>query len=341
MPITTVKSIEMTVADLDRAIDFYTTVLSFTKIAVGEASVSAEASPSENRQIIGEQVADESSLPADRWSEPIDMPRRVVALQLGNETIELTEFLTVRGRPIPPDSRSNDRWFQHIAIVVADLDRAYEHLRQHSVVQISSSPQTLPDWNPVAGGIQAFYFQDPDGHNLELIHFPAAKGDPKWQRPTGELFLGIDHTAIVVANTAASRAFYCDVLGMELKQKSENFGVEQERLSGVANAKVRISSLAAPAGIGIELLEYLEPTDGRSIPTDTESNDLWCSQTNIVVTAMMETIDKLNPSQFSLASTAPRADSSALELVRVASLKENPQFLVRDPDGHMIRLTDC
>ena len=300
MPTNAVKSIVMTVADLERSIDFYTTVLSFTKIAVD----------------------------VGKASQP-----RVVELQLGNETIELTEFITPKGRPIPPDSRSNDRWFQHIAIVVSDMDRAYEHLRQHAVVQISSSPQTLPNWNPVAGGIQAFYFQDPDGHNLELIHFPAAKGDPKWQRPTGDLFLGIDHTAIVVANTAASRALYCDVLGMELKQESENFGVEQERLSGVANAKVRISSLAAPAGIGIELLEYLEPTDGRSIPADTASNDLWCSQTKIVVTAMMETIDKLNPSQFSLASAqVPQSDRSALE---------DRQFLVRDPDGHMIRLINC
>ena len=28
-----------------------------------------------------------------------------------------------------------------------------------------------------AGGIQAMYFRDPDGHNLELIHFPVGKGE--------------------------------------------------------------------------------------------------------------------------------------------------------------------
>jgi catechol 2,3-dioxygenase-like lactoylglutathione lyase family enzyme len=318
MPITSVKSIGMTVADLDRSIDFYTTVLSFTKIAVGEAS------SAENGQISGGGVTDESSMPADR----IDLQRRVVALQLGNETIELTEFLTSKGRPIPSDSRSNDRWFQHLAIVVADMDRAYQHLRQHAIVQTSPCPQTLPDWNPVAGGIQAFYFRDPDGHNLELIHFPAAKTAPKWQHSTDALFLGIDHTAIVVANTAASRAFYCDLLGMELKRESENFGVEQERLSGVDHAKVRISSLAAPTGIGIEieLLEYLEPTDGRSIPTDTEFNDIWCWQTQIVVTGVMELIEQLHPSQFSLAAgKVSPADR---------------QFCVRDPDGHTIFLID-
>ncbi len=38
-------------------------------------------------------------------------------------------------------------------------------------------PQTLPLWNLIAGGIESFYFKDPDGHNLELIHFPVGKGD--------------------------------------------------------------------------------------------------------------------------------------------------------------------
>jgi len=233
---------------------------------------------------------------------------------------------------MPPDSRSNDRWFQHLAIVVSDMDRAYQYVRQHSIVQIPN-PQTLPDWNPVAGGIQAFYFQDPDGHNLELIHFPTAKAAPKWQQPTTDLFLGIDHTAIVIGDTAASRTFYCDLLVLELKQESENFGFEQELLSGIADVKVRISSLTASAGVGIELLEYLDPTDGRSIPTDTESNDLWCCQTKIVVADAMETVRQLTAAHFPLVSTE-------VSLSNTSTLEFDRQFLVRDPDGHTIRLVD-
>jgi len=38
---------------------------------------------------------------------------RVVRLRLGEEFIELTEYLAPKGRPFPVDSRSNDRWFQH------------------------------------------------------------------------------------------------------------------------------------------------------------------------------------------------------------------------------------
>ena len=319
MTITEVKSIGMTVGDMDRSIDFYTTVLAFTKTG--------------DRQITGVASADLSSLQTDPLPAAANLQLRVVTLQLGAETIELTAYLTHPGRSIPPDSRSNDRWFQHLAIVVSDMDRAYQHVRQHSVVQVSPSPQTLPDWNPVAGGIQAFYFQDPDGHNLELIHFPAATAAPKWQQSTTDLFLGIDHTALVVAATAASRAFYCDLLGMELKQVSENFGSEQEQLSGIADVKVRISSLSTPAGVGIELLEYLEPKNGRSIPTDTESNDLWCSQIKIVVTEALDTVQQLTAAQFPLVSTeVSLSTTSALEFDR--------QFLVKDPDGHVIRLVD-
>src|SRR5204863_2610207 len=99
-----------------------------------------------------------------------------MALRLGAETIEL---VPQTGRPVPRDSRSNDRWFQHLAIVVSDIDRAYEQLRAHHVHHASTSPQRLPDWNKNAGGIRAFYFRDPDDHVLEVIQFPAGKGDAR------------------------------------------------------------------------------------------------------------------------------------------------------------------
>jgi catechol 2,3-dioxygenase-like lactoylglutathione lyase family enzyme len=318
MSITTVKSIGMTVADMDRSIDFYTTVCGFTTVC--------------DRQMTGMEAVDEISLQTERDCSTAAIQLRVVDLQLGAETLELTEFITPTGRPIPSDSRSNDRWFQHIAIVVSDIDRAYQHLCGHQATQTSPSPQTLPDWNPVAGGIKSFYFKDPDGHNLELIQFPTGKGDPEWQG-TDSLFLGIDHTAIVVADTAASLNFYCDLLGMKLKQESENFGIEQERLSGVGNARVRISSLKAPAGIGIELLEYLEPTDGRPIPTDTEFNDLWCCQTNIILTDPLNTVQQLNAAQFPLIS-------AEISVVSESPLEFARQFVFQDPDRHIIRLVD-
>src|SRR5437762_1956632 len=154
-----VLRITVIVDEMDRSIDFYTRVLDLKKIS--------------DTEVAGEQY--------EHLYGIFGMRARIVQLQLGGETIELTEFLTPRGRLIPRESRSNDRWFQHIAIVTTDMDRAYQRLRQNKVHHASTGPQRLPDWNPNAGGIQAFYFRDPDDHNLEIISFPPGKGDPKWQ----------------------------------------------------------------------------------------------------------------------------------------------------------------
>src|SRR5262249_6174808 len=159
--------------------------------------------------------------------------------------------------------------FQHIAIVTTDMNRAYARLRENKVQHASTGPQTLPTWNPNAGGIKAFYFRDPDDHNLEIIYFPPGKGDPKWQ-DRKELFAGIDHTAIVVNDTGAALRFYCDILGMHIAGTSENYGTEQEHLNNVANAHLKITGLRGTSGIGVEFLQYVAPTDGRPHPIDSK-----------------------------------------------------------------------
>src|SRR4051812_15701151 len=155
-----IESIAVTVSDLDRSVDFYTNVLTFEKES--------------EREIEGEN-----------WEHlygVFGMKARIARLRLGNERLELMQFLAPEGRPIPVDSRSNDRWFQHVAIIVSDMDAAYARLRAARVRHASPSPQTLPDWNKNAGGIRAFYFRDPDGHSLEILWFPDGKGDPKWRK---------------------------------------------------------------------------------------------------------------------------------------------------------------
>ena len=141
---------------------------------------------------------------------------RVVRMKLGEEFIDLTEFLTPQGRPIPVDWRSNDRAFQHVAIVVSDMDKAYQQLRAHKVRHASTGPQTIPVSNKAAAGICVFCFKDPDGHYLEIIYFPNGKGDPRWQNTSGKLFLGIDHTAIVVSSTERGLKYYRDLFGLRV-----------------------------------------------------------------------------------------------------------------------------
>jgi catechol 2,3-dioxygenase-like lactoylglutathione lyase family enzyme len=252
---------------------------------------------------------------------------RVATLQLGDERLQLEEFLAPAGRPIPADSRSNDRWFQHVAIIVSDMARAYAWLRQHGVAHASTGPQTLPQSNPDAGGIAAFYFRDPDQHHLEILHFPAGKGDPKWQRRDDRLFLGIDHTAIVVADTEASLRFYRDALGLAIAGTSENHGIEQERLNNVFGARLRITALRAAGGPGIELLEYLAPRTGRAMPVDTLSNDHWNWHVNVAGSvAPVDT--RVRAGHYSYVSPGP------------VGMAGSTHLMLRDPDGHALLLRE-
>jgi catechol 2,3-dioxygenase-like lactoylglutathione lyase family enzyme len=192
---------------------------------------------------------------------------RIVRMQLGNEFIELTQYLTPRGRPIPIDSRSNDLWFQHIAIVASDMSKAFKRLRALKVEFVSTDPKRLADWNSAVAGIEAFYFRDPDQHNLEVIYFPPGKGNPRCQERTDKLFLGLDHTAIAVSNTEASLHFYHDLLGFRKAGESETYGTEQEHLNQVFGAHLRITGMLTESGLGIEFLEYLAPREWPAVST--------------------------------------------------------------------------
>ncbi|HEX6884651.1 MAG TPA: VOC family protein [Planctomycetota bacterium] len=302
-----VESIGLTVSDLERSIAFFRDVLSFELVSRAEHHG-----------------------PAHEALEGVFGLRTLSArLKLGDELVELTQYLAPEGRPIPVDSRSNDRWFQHVAIIVSDMDAAYAHLRRHRVRHASSGPQRLPDWNPNAGGIEAFYFKDEDGHVLEVLAFPPGKGDPKWhrlERESGRLFLGIDHTAVVVQDTEASLAFYRDVLGLTVAGASENHGTEQEHLNNVFGARLRITALRGSSGPGIEFLEYLAPSDGRPYPLDARANDLLHWETRLGVGGLAQLEARLR------AAHAPLLSPGVVELGGGRAL------LLRDPDGHAIEL---
>jgi catechol 2,3-dioxygenase-like lactoylglutathione lyase family enzyme len=303
-----VESVGMTVSDMDRAVEFYS-ALTFQKIS--------------DVEVLGDEFEHLEGVFGARM--------RIVRMQLGNEFLDLTQYLAPPGRPIPVDSRSNDLWFQHIAIVVGDMDKAFERLRAVKVQFVSTAPQTLPRSIKAAAGIKAFYFRDPDGHNLEIIYFPPGKGDPHWQEKTDRLFLGIDHTAIGISNTEASLKFYRDLLGLHQAGESENFGTEQEHLNQVFGAHLHITGMRAGAGPGIEFLEYLTPRNGRSQPTDVRSNDIVHWQTMIAT-------DDLDLLGKKLQDAHVRFVSSGV----VATPKDKAGFskgaLVSDPDGHDVLL---
>jgi catechol 2,3-dioxygenase-like lactoylglutathione lyase family enzyme len=306
-----VGAIGMTVSDMDASVDFYAKVLSFEKVS--------------DVEVTGEDY--------ERLQGVFGLRMRVVRMKLGDEFIELTEYLTPKGRPVPIDSRSNDRWFQHIAIITSDMEKAYGLLRRNKVEHASTGPQRLPDWNKNAGGIKAFYFRDPDKHWLEILQFPPDKGDRKWQQ-TGKLFLGIDHTAIVVGDTETSLKFYRDALGLRVAGAGENYGTEQEHLNNVFGARLRITSLrAGSGGPGIEFLEYLAPRDGRPVPADARASDLFHWQTTLIVNTADSFAKRL------LAESA-RFVSPEVVTLNGRDLGFTKGLLARDPDGHVMALVE-
>jgi catechol 2,3-dioxygenase-like lactoylglutathione lyase family enzyme len=294
-----VGAVGVTVSDMEQSVAFYRNVLTFTKVS--------------DREFTDPEY--------DQLEHVFAARVRVVDMRLGQETLRLTQYLTPQGRPVPLDSRSNDLWFQHIAIVVRDMDAAFARLDEHHVLTISSAPQTLPGWNHAAAGIRAFYFRDPDHHSLELIWFPPGKGRPRWQQTSGNIFLGIDHTAIAVSDTQASLHFYRDGLGFHVVGESENYGPEQDHLNHVQGSRVRITGLRAGSGPGIELLQYESPSGGHLYPSDEQPCDLIHWQTVLV-----ESADAALPGK--------AANISGL------ALGGERAVLARDPDGHALQLTE-
>jgi len=305
-----IDHVSITVADLQKSISFYKDVLSFKY--TGSYTI-------QNRDAKMLFSIDDSLL------EVV-----VAQLSLGDQKIELMQFKSSKpGHKIPLDSKSNDQWFQHIAIVVADMDKAYEKLQDAKVEHVSTSPQTLPAYIKAAAGIKAFYFHDPDGHNLELIYFPKGKGNPKWQLLKG-LFLGIDHTAIAVNNTDNSLPFY-ETIGLKVAGHSENYGTEQEHLNQVFGARLWITGLKGKSGFGVEFLDYIAPPGGRPYPADASPADMVHWHTSIKVDHLDDLYTKLKQSNYKIISDGIVSFSNQTTGISRA-------VIVRDYDGHAILL---
>jgi catechol 2,3-dioxygenase-like lactoylglutathione lyase family enzyme len=277
--ITGIASISRVVADLGRAEAFYCEGLGFHPV------------PDAPRR---------PDLPA-----PLGLPGTTVTqrvLRLGAEDVALVRF-GPPGPAYPAGSRSNDLWFQHLAVVVDDMAAAFRQLSAlHPAAISTNGPERLPPRN---GGVSAFKFRDPDGHPLELIHFPPGQGRAVWQaaRHGGQAgpFLGIDHSALSVSGTARSLRFYRR-LGFRPASRSWNRGPAQAGLDGLPGARLRVTGLRLleSSGLGLELLAYHPP--GRPMP-------------------------------------AGRADAAWVDWVTLLYPGLPSPRLVRDPDGHRLLLT--
>ena len=278
-----------------------------------------------HRDALGFRVEDANAAPPAWTLLPglCDTPPRCARLSLGAQMLVLTEF--PNAAPYPADSASNDLCFQHCAIVVDDMDVACGRVMQHGAAPITQDgPQTLP---PSTGSVTAFKFRDPEGHPLELIAFPQGIGDPVWHsmRTSGSI-LGIDHSAISIADVERSTLFYT-LLGMSVAARGVNRGAEQQRLDNLVDVEVDVIAMqGATRTPHLELLDYRHPR-GRANPSTAltvvaADRLVWLAEKTDVL------LDALTDGDFADAIGA----SGFIGGTTVA--------LLRDPDGHLLVLRD-
>ena len=196
--------------------------------------------------------------------------RRV--LSLGQQILSIDEYEPA-GRPYPADSDAASLWFQHLALVVDDMHDAYSRLRD--IVAISEGePQKLPSYD---ADVQAFKFRDPDLHPLEFLQFAAEKTPAGWRgrrKLKGQIGLGVDHSAMSVADADRSAEFY-RLLGLGVGDRTLNHGPAQQRLDGLSDVEVMVVPMNPPeeGTPHLELLGYRRPK-GRAAGPPLRANDV-------------------------------------------------------------------
>ncbi len=295
------------VTDLARALDFYCGALGFACAGAPRHGDCIAASPGPD------------SASADG-----------AFLTLGDETVELhapPRDPSLQRHAASGGAAVSSLAFQHLAIVTRDMAASIAQLAQYAPAPISrDGAVTLP---AAAGGVTAFKFRDVDGHPLELISFPKGVGDPKWQRhSSGGPTLGVDHSAITVADTERSIAWYTATLGFDLLSRQTNRGPAQDRLDGVAAAVVDVVGLQPFGAITphLELLGYLDPPP-RPGERRAPSGDLHSDR-------ILWWVDDLQ----AIVSRLEEAPLLAVKARRGAYRMDVGELMLRDPDGHLVLL---
>jgi len=257
----------------------------------------------------------------DQADGPATAIRHSIRMRLGRQEIALIDARP-QGRPYPANVAGWSTLFQHIAIVVSNMASAYERLcaiPDWSPIS-TAGPQLLP---PESGGVSAFKFRDPEGHPLELIAFAADAIPAQWKLISANCCLGIDHSAVSIANTAKSVAFY-ESIGLRRSGGSLNVGPEQAKLDDLTNAVVEVTALTpAQSTPHVELLCYRGDFDRR---VQQRTNDVTATRLVFSVESR-EALDVL---------CAYHAGNLVMDSVEHED--NAPRILLRDPDGHLVCL---
>ena len=192
-----VAMVGLTVSDMDRSVEFYTTVLDF---AVETDDEVAGTAFEDLQGVFGARM-------------------RVVRLRLGEEYLQLTEYLARGGGRRRPTraatTAGSSTWPSSSATWTGPTPG--------SAASGCSTPPPArsccrpPFRRPPASARSISRSRRPSARGAPV---PARQGRPQVARARDRLFLGIDHTAIVVADTEAELGFYRDVLGFRVAGES-------------------------------------------------------------------------------------------------------------------------
>ena len=298
-PARTVGGLVITVRDVGRSVDFYSRVLLFEKVS------DVQTSGADVARLFG-----------------VSGPRvRVVTMRLGAERLELVEDRGRVSRQTPAEAPRDERAVARIALAVNDIEQASLWLQRQHVQRTTEAP--APDVRQNTTGVRALSFEDPDGHALEIVEYPAGQGDARWQRPTDRVFLGIDHAALVVGDTDESLRFYRDTLGLRVTARRESDALEPSS-AGTAG-RSRITTLRGGGGPAIELFESPAPRDARL------ASHRGSQQTLVVTT------DAKLPVAGAGWSSAENERGTIVSIAD-ATLGFRRGVTALDPDGHRVQL---
>jgi len=101
-------------------------------------------------------------------------------------------------------------------------------------------------------------------------------------------------------------------------------------LNAVTGARLRITTLRAAGGPGIELLEYVAPRTGRALPVDTALTDLIAWRTLLTVSSPSALTSRITSAGATLLSPG------VVGVSRAAAM--NGEVVIRDADGHALVL---
>lgn len=139
---------------------------------------------------------------------------------------------------------------------------------------------------------------------------------------------GLDHVSVTSGDLDRSLAFYCDLLGLELRARGEAEGSSEFEITGIPDASVRWADLQLPHGQVLELIQYVEPP---GTPTRPQANDPGATHISLRVADIEATYERLREANASVRSepvkiTAPGAWNGA------------SAFYATDPDGVTVEL---